>query len=156
MLRFLALSLLTLGLAFEATAQVRIDLHVRPPKKTGFPAINATVQNWRHEPITVCLGLGEDETGRVVPHPFAIQRAVGYDWSTLLLGSDVDGFHRPDIIGSGESLDFSFVVTQTGSLRLVLYYVRGSRPDADCAHKLKRARKVTSKPFTAGLFSELE
>ena len=149
MLRMASCLLVFCALASAAAAQVRINISI--PKMEGIPKIDATIQNQSNQPITVCLDLGYRSTsGNVVettPHPFDVQKQSQDSWSTLLNGTDIGGFHRPDLIQKGDSVDFPFQPKTPGHLRLVLHYWAGSVPSIDCEKAPKGARKVKSKAF---------
>jgi len=117
---FLASLVVTL-FSLPAAAQVKIHIPTQHQKK--YETIHASVENAGSKPVTFCIefgqtspkGSGEIET---TPSPFWVQKDGNGKWSTLIIGPDVGSTRGPEVLASGNSLEFPFRLGDSGQMRL--------------------------------------
>ena len=146
-------NLTALALVAVATAAADGGLQVKIPsaKFAIHEQIRATVENVTNTPVTYCVEFGQrsmkgDEV-ETTPSPFLVQQKNGSKWNTLLIGPDVGSSRHAVVLDAGESHEFPFRLNDAGTMRLALWYWRGSMPGLDCGAPPKHAEKVLSRPF---------
>jgi hypothetical protein len=145
-----------IGLALLAAATTAADrrpqIRIPAARYAVHEQIRAKVENSNNTPVTYCVEFGQrsmngDEV-ETTPFPFLVQQRNGSKWNTLLIGPDVGSSRHAVVLDSNGSHEFAFRLNDAGTIRLVLYYWLGSRPDLDCGAPPKHAKQVSSQPFT--------
>jgi hypothetical protein len=143
------------GLALVAVAATaadsRLQVTIPSTKYAVHEQIRAKIENTSNNPVTYCVEFGQRSMNggevEATPSPFLVQQKNGSRWNTLLIGPDVGSSRHAAVLGAGESHEFPFRLNDTGTVRLVLYYWRGSMPDLDCGAPPKHAKQIMSQPF---------
>lgn len=77
-----------------------------------------------------------------------MQRKDGSRWNTLLIGPDIGSIRHAVVLDAGESYEFPFRLNDgRGTMRLALYYWKGSASNLDCGAVLKGANHIVSQSF---------
>ena len=139
-------------LAIAATAAGRRpQIRIPTGRYAVHEQIHAKIENDTKDSVTYCVEYGQtsmnDGEVEATPSPFLVQRKDGSQWNTLLIGPDVGSSRHAVVLDAGESHEFPFRLNDAGTMRLALWYWRGSMPDLDCGAPPKHAEKVLSRPF---------
>jgi hypothetical protein len=114
--------------------------------------INANVENIGTIPVTFCVEYGQwsSNNGEIesTPSPFIVQAKARNKWSTLLIGPDVGSIRAPVVLKAGEAHEFPLRLNDVGTMRVLLYYWRGSKPELHCSEGLGGAKRVASPEFS--------
>ena len=133
----------------ELVAQVNISLPT--PQYTVGDQIRAKVENTGSRAITICIDIGRTSMNRgrqeSTPSPFEVEKEERGKWGMLLAPDDIGFYQIPQVVASGESLEFPVRFSDTGTFRFRLQYWRGALPKLDCKKPPKRAKIATSPPF---------
>lgn len=142
------LSLVLLA-APPAAAQVKISL------PTGHYSvgdeIRAKVENKSKRAITICIDIGRTSMNRgqqeSTPSPFEVEKEERGKWGMLLAPDDIGFYQIPQVMASGESLEFPIRLLDTGRLRLRLQYWQRDLPKLNCKKPPKGAKIASSPDF---------
>ena len=139
-------------LAVAATAAGRRpQIRIPATRYAAHEQIRAKIENDIKDSVTYCVAYGQtsmnDGEVEATPSPFLVQRKDGSRWNTFLIGPDIGSIRHAVVLDAGESHEFPFRLNERGTMRLPLYYWKGSASNLDCGAVLKGANQIVSQSF---------